>query len=75
MIEAALDELRAQYENAYSLYQNCVAAVALAQADDEGVPEYLLSELGSAADRLRSARRQYRAALMRAAFDANASDR
>lgn len=69
-----LDELRARYENAYSLYQNCVAAVSLAQTDEEGVPEFLLSRLGDAAEALRSARRQYRAALTRAAVAASAAD-
>lgn len=63
-----LDVLRSQYEAAFSVYQNLVAAVALAQGDDQGVPDELLSQLSTATEELRSIRRRYRSALMRTAF-------
>lgn len=66
--DSDLEALRSQYEAAYAAYQNHVAALALAQGDEEGVPEKLLSDTHRAIDALRSARRRYRDALMRAAF-------
>lgn len=68
-----LDVLRSQYEAAFSVYQNLVAAVALAQGDDQGVPDELLSQLSTATEELRSIRGRYRSALMRAAFGTKAS--
>jgi hypothetical protein len=56
------------YEAAYSIYQNHVAAVALAHGEDEGVAQELVEKTAKALEHLRQARRQYRDALLSAAF-------
>jgi hypothetical protein len=68
-----LEALRSQYEAACSIYQNYVAAVSLAQGDEDGVSESLLSQLSTAAEQARTARRRYRAALIRTSLGSSAS--
>ena len=63
-----LRKLRAVYAAAYAVYQNHVAAVALAHGEDEGVPDALLEQIARAMEDLRTARRRYRDALFGVAF-------
>ena len=66
--EPDLKALRTVYKAAYSVYQNHVAAVALAHGEDEGVPDALLEQIARAMEDLRKARRRYRDALIGIAF-------
>jgi len=63
-----LGELRSQYESAHSLYQNYIAALSLAQGDEEAASADLLAGMRRAIEELRAARRRYRAARMEVAF-------
>jgi hypothetical protein len=68
MKHSDLRELRSQYESAYALYQNYVAAFSLAQGGEEGASADRLSGMRRAIEDLRAARRRYRAARMQVAF-------